>query len=46
MGMKTQEPPAVNTTQTRESSYQTRYPELQSSSSGPTIPNSGQSPNQ
>jgi hypothetical protein len=46
MGMRTQEPPPVNTAQTRESSYQTRYPELPSSASVPTMPKPGQNPNE
>ncbi|SRR5216683_1350112 len=46
MGMRTQEPPPVNAPQTRESTYPTRYPELQSSPSVPTMPKPGQSPNE
>jgi hypothetical protein len=45
MGMRTQEPPPVNTPQTRESSYQTQYPELQSAPSVPTM-RPGQSSNE
>jgi hypothetical protein len=44
-GTKQSDPPAVNTSQTGESSYQTRYPQLQPSSSVPTTSKSGSTSN-
>ena len=44
-GVKTTDPSSVNVPQT-QTTYQTRYPELQPSSSVPTMPKPGQSPNE
>jgi hypothetical protein len=44
-GVKPSDPPAVNTSQTGDSSYQTRYPQLQPSSSVPATSTAGQNPN-
>jgi hypothetical protein len=43
--VKQADPPPINTSQTGETSYQTRYPQLQSSPSVPTMPKAGQSGN-
>jgi hypothetical protein len=45
IGAKQPDPPAINTSTTGESSYQTRYPQLQPSSSVPATPKAGQNPN-
>jgi hypothetical protein len=44
-GVKTTDPASGNVPQT-QSSYQTRYPELQPASSVPTMPKPGQGPNE
>lgn len=43
--MSTPDAPPANASQTRDSSYQTRYPDLQPASAVPTMPKPGQNPN-
>jgi hypothetical protein len=46
-GMKTMDPPAINTSsQTSDSTFQTRYPDVQPASTVPTTPKPAQSPNE
>jgi hypothetical protein len=45
-GMKTMDPPAINTSQTSDSTFQTRYPDVQPASTVPTTPKPAQNPNE
>ena len=46
-GMKTMDPPAINTSsQTSDSTFQTRYPDVQPASTVPTTPKPVQNPNE